>query len=95
VQNIWYSNYGHMLIIEKKVKLDKEAQLMKKNAGNLDRSVRIVLGAGLVVGGFFTHGGIAIALWSVGTIALLTGIVGMCPLYTVFKINTCGVEKKK
>jgi 3-hydroxybutyryl-CoA dehydrogenase len=29
----------------------------------------------------------------VGTIALVTGVIGFCPLWTLFGINTCGLRK--
>ena len=57
---------------------------MKLNEANWDRIARVVLGlAGL--GLAFT----GVSAWGwVGLIPLATGIVGWCPLYSVFKFKT-------
>ena len=63
---------------------------MKLNEGNLDRVIRVLLGIVLLVL-YFTNvvsGAFGIILLVVGAIALLTGIVGVCPLYLLLKINT-------
>ncbi len=57
-----------------------------KNAGTLDRMIRVVAGAAVlsltVVG--------PRSLWGlVGLVPLLTGLVGTCPLYTVLGLRTC------
>lgn len=68
---------------------------MKKNIGNLDRSVRVLLA--LVIGIlYFTNqisGVPAIILWLIAGILLVTGFVGTCPLYMMFKLNTRTREK--
>ncbi|MGY0218498.1 YgaP family membrane protein [Endozoicomonadaceae bacterium StTr2] len=64
---------------------------MTKNAGSIDRAVRVVLGLvliSLVFIGPQTPWG-----W-VGSIFLVTGLVGMCPLYSIFGINTCPLNKR-
>ena len=63
---------------------------MKMNESNVDRIIRAVLGVVLLYLGF---GGVlsgvgAIVADVVGVVMLLTGAVGFCPLYTLFKINT-------
>lgn len=68
--------------------------MIKANEGKVDRIVRVVLGAGLIAGGFFTTGTLAIVLWVVGAILLITGAVGFCGLYALLGINTCSVNKK-
>jgi hypothetical protein len=62
---------------------------MKTNEGTIDRSVRVF--AGLVL--------IALAMtdiigaWGyIGVVPLVTGALGMCPLYSLLGINTCGAE---
>ena len=59
---------------------------MKKNIGNLERTMRIV--AGLAI--------ISLAFWGpkspwayLGAIPLLTGLVGWCPPYAILGISTC------
>ena len=63
---------------------------MKTNESNMDRVIRAVVGAVLLVL-YFTNvvaGTFGIVLMIIGAILLLTGIVGFCPLYTLFKIDT-------
>ena len=63
---------------------------MKKNMSNLDRIVRIIIAAAVAVL-YFTgllSGTWAIVLGIVAVIFLLTGLIGFCPLYTLFKIST-------
>lgn len=61
-----------------------------KNVGNADKVIRIILGLvliALVFVGPQTPWG-----W-IGIIPLATGLIGFCPLYSVFGINTCGTKK--
>ena len=61
---------------------------MKKNAGTIDRAVRV--GAGLLLIGLAASG--TIGVWGyIGLVPLITGAIGMCPLYSVLGINTCPV----
>jgi len=63
---------------------------MKINEGTLDRALRIV--AGLVLLGLAFTG--TVGVWGyVGVVPLLTGLVGLCPLYSVLGINTCALRK--
>lgn len=62
---------------------------MTRNTGKIDRGLRIVLGLvllSLVFVGPQTPWGL------VGLVPLLTGLVGMCPLYSVLGINTCAMK---
>ena len=62
---------------------------MKINEGTVDRVIRGVVGAILlVVGLVLVKGTIGIVLDVLGAILLVTGIVGFCPLYTLFGMNT-------
>ena len=55
------------------------------NVGNLDRAARLLIGIALVT---LAAGGV-IGVWGyVGVIPLLTGIVGMCPLYSILGLKT-------
>lgn len=65
---------------------------MRTNVGKTDRTVRILLGAGMLVV-FFWAGGDLRWLGLLGLIALLTGIIGTCPIYSLLGTNTC--EQKK
>jgi hypothetical protein len=63
---------------------------MKSNESSIDRIIRVVLGIALLAiswnMGFAGVG--AILLLAVGVIALLTGVVGFCPLYGLLKFRT-------
>ncbi len=64
---------------------------MKCNVGGIERPIRIVVGIlALGVGAFagLPPIGTGVAL-VVGTIALVTGAIGYCPLWTVLGMNTC------
>jgi hypothetical protein len=62
---------------------------MTRNEGTFDRAARIILGIVLIVmalRGMYTP-------WTwIGVVPLLTGLVGMCPLYSIIGINTCKVK---
>ena len=61
------------------------------NTGMLDRVLRIIVGLGLIGFGISTDSTV-VAL--IGSIPLLTGAIGFCPLYPLFKLNT-GCKKDK
>jgi hypothetical protein len=58
------------------------------NEGTTDRVIRIILGIVLLLAALLSYGTLAIVLWVLGAIAFLTGIIGICPFYLPFKINT-------
>ncbi len=59
------------------------------NEAGWDRIARVVLGVVLVVVGFGVLGGTGgTILGVVGLIPLVTGLVGYCPLYRVFRFRT-------
>ncbi|MEZ6024399.1 MAG: DUF2892 domain-containing protein [Hyphomonadaceae bacterium] len=63
---------------------------MKVNEGIIDRGLRVVVGAGILSLAFVGPQ----TPWAyLGVIPLLTGVVGFCPAYALFGINTCGVRK--
>ncbi|MFY8108299.1 MAG: YgaP family membrane protein [Bacteroidia bacterium] len=64
---------------------------MKKNMGNLDKIIRIIVAiafAGLYFGGIIT-GTMGIVLLVLGAVFVLTSLVSFCPLYTLVGLNTC------
>lgn len=64
---------------------------MKKNMGGFDRIIRVLIAAVfayLYFGGIVT-GTIGIILLVLGGVFVLTSLVGFCPLYTMFGLNTC------
>ncbi len=59
---------------------------MSVNEGTVDRTLRIVIGLGLlsltVIG--------PQTLWGLlGLIPLITGVIGFCPAYALLRVNTC------
>ena len=63
---------------------------MKTNESGLDRVIRVIVGIALLAL-YFTNvvtGGLGIVFIVLGAVALLTGVVGFCPLYTLLKIST-------
>ena len=63
---------------------------MKLNESGLDRILRVVFGIVLLALNFagVVTGGLGIVFIVIGAIALLTGVVGFCPLYALLKIRT-------
>jgi hypothetical protein len=61
-----------------------------KNVGTVDKVIRIILGLGLLALVFV---GPQTPWGWIGIIPLVTGLVGICPLYSVLGINTCPTQK--
>ena len=61
-----------------------------KNVGTADKVIRIILGLVLLALVFV---GPQTPLGWIGIIPLATGLIGFCPLYSVFGINTCPTKK--
>ncbi|MCA3254365.1 MAG: DUF2892 domain-containing protein [Alphaproteobacteria bacterium] len=57
-----------------------------RNEGALDRGLRVGLGLGLIA---LVFAGPQTPWGWVGLVPLLTGAVGVCPLYTLLGVNTC------
>jgi hypothetical protein len=60
------------------------------NEAPIDRVIRIVLGialAAVALGGAVTAP-LLYAAWVIAAIALVTGIVGFCPLYALLRVST-------
>lgn len=61
---------------------------MKANEGSLERIIRLILGL-IVLSLWFILQGNAKYFAIIGLIPLITAILGWCPLYSIFGINTC------
>lgn len=64
---------------------------MKKNMGNVDRIIRVILA---VIFGvlYFTGtvtGTLGLVLVILGAVFVLTSLVSFCPLYAIVGLNTC------
>ncbi|MEW5420662.1 DUF2892 domain-containing protein [Amorphus sp. 3PC139-8] len=66
---------------------------MTTNMGRLDRGLRLVAAAVLILIAFATDfaaaGALHWVLLAVAAIFVVTALVGVCPLYRVFGIRTC------
>jgi hypothetical protein len=66
---------------------------MKTNVGTIDKVLRIVVGLALLSLFFVLEG--QARWWSlVGLVPLLTGVFGICPLYSLLGISTCPMDRK-
>lgn len=68
------------------------SKLLPRNEHTVDRALRVLLGLGLL--------SLAVAgpktVWGfVGLVPLVTGLIGSCPLYTVFGLSTCPIPKPR
>jgi uncharacterized membrane protein HdeD (DUF308 family) len=59
--------------------------LFKHNVGRTDRIIRIILGVVLIRNVFFA---LQHPIGWIGVILVVTGIAGICPLYSLLGINT-------
>ncbi|MBC6936439.1 MAG: DUF2892 domain-containing protein [Chloroflexi bacterium] len=64
---------------------------MVRNVGSVDRVVRLVLGAAVVLAGLYFQ----TWLGALGLIFIGTALIGWCPLYMPFGISTCAVKNNK
>jgi uncharacterized membrane protein HdeD (DUF308 family) len=59
--------------------------LFKHNVGKTDRIIRVILGLLLIGNVFFA---LQHPIGWIGVILLITGLVGVCPLYSLLDMNT-------
>ena len=63
---------------------------MKTNVGGIDQIIRILAGVALIA--WALMGG---PVWAwIGVVPLATGLLGWCPAYTLFGMNSCPLSKK-
>lgn len=64
---------------------------MKKNVGGIDKALRFIVGPALLIAAFFAPVGqtARIVMGVFGTLALVTGMVGYCPLWSIIGVNSC------
>lgn len=68
---------------------------MKKNMGNADRIIRLILAAvfAYLYFGNVVTGTLGLVLVILGGVFVLTSLVRFCPLYKLVGINTCPVKQ--
>lgn len=68
---------------------------MKKNVGNIDKIVRIIIA---IVAFYFAYTTLVspwnYVLYAVGGIMVVTSLFGCCPLFSIFGVNTCKVKEQ-
>ena len=62
---------------------------MTKNMGGLDKTLRIAIGAALILGALLGYG---TWMW-IGIVPLVTGLLNTCPIYSVLGSSTCPTKK--
>ena len=64
---------------------------IKKNIGQTDRIIRIIIGL-IIIGA-----GIKFGTWlgAIGAVPILTALIGWCPPYDMLGFNTCGIDKNE
>jgi hypothetical protein len=70
---------------------------MKKNMGIVDRVARLIAAAIIVIlyfGNVLT-GAIGVILLVLAAVFVVTSLIGNCPLYNVFGMDTCSSKKKE
>jgi len=68
----------------------REEHVMTINEGTVDRVVRVVAGLVILSLAFI---GPKTAWGYIGLLPIATGLVGYCPAYSLFGINTCAAKK--
>lgn len=64
---------------------------MKPNEGPIDRTLRMVAGLAILSLAFVGPQ----TPWAyLGLVPLVTGLVGICPLYSILGINTCPAKAR-
>jgi hypothetical protein len=74
-----------------------EMTMFKRNEGTLDRILRVAVAMVLLPTGLFLLGGLRATVPGListilGTLALITGLTGVCPLYIPFGFSTLEKE---
>ena len=64
---------------------------MTRNEGTVDRTIRVIVGLGLVSLVFI---GPQTPWGWIGIVPIITGAVGYCPAYAPFGIRTCSMPKE-
>jgi hypothetical protein len=63
---------------------------MSTNEGMIDRIVRVVAGLALIASPLGLYGPDYATMWGwIGVVPLVTGLIGVCPAYSLVGIKTC------
>lgn len=67
--------------------------MLSKNVGSIDRILRIVVGAALLVAFFLLPEAGYRWFLLIGIVPLATGLMGSCPAYSIFGLSTCPMKQ--
>ncbi len=67
--------------------------MITKNIGSVDRVIRLAAGLALGFAAYRAAGPAVYILGGAAVIALATGLVGWCGLYSLLGVNTCKIDK--
>lgn len=62
---------------------------MKTNVGIVDRIIRVVFGLTVLGAGYYFKSWLGL----IGIVPILTALLGFCPFYPLFGLNTCPLKK--
>ena len=65
--------------------------LLARNTGNVDRIIRVIVGA-VLVGNVFV--GLQTVVGWIGLVLIITGLFGTCPVYSLLGVDTRTVGEK-
>ncbi len=69
--------------------------MFQTNVGGIDRILRIVVGIAFLLAWFLLPGhGFRLLFLILGVLALATGLLRTCPLYSLLGINTCPLKRE-
>jgi hypothetical protein len=66
-------------------------KLLVRNTGNVDRVIRVIVGA-VLVGNVFV--GLQTVVGWIGLVLIITGLFGSCPVYSLLGVDTRTVGEK-
>jgi hypothetical protein len=64
---------------------------MKRNEGNTDRILRVILGVVIAAAGLYFQSWLGL----IAIVPLATALVGFCPVYALFGLSTCPVQPNR
>jgi hypothetical protein len=73
--------------------LSEPEVVMKTNVGSADRAIRIVLGFALLM--LAVAGELGNWAGWVGLVVMATGVLRYCGAYSIFKVNTCAMDRTR
>lgn len=88
-----YDTFGYSTCKDE-TSCDEEGEIMKQNVGKTDRFIRFILGLAFLLNIFTLNTGVTVTVVLVvlSLSMFYSSISGYCPLYEVFKFDTCTKE---